>query len=159
MALLLFLQTKGHPPHEVSRFLEQLPLPPHSMSHLLNCLGARTQFVCLGCLTNLIHPLGLLLQKVFPSDSPLLTLPFAACVLQPWAEKGFVASPVGSSAMGRDGGRGRLMLLNSREEGSSGECSQGTRKSYQVLVARPRMEGDSPGGGMEHRGPELESEP
>lgn len=49
-----------------------------------------------------------------------------------------MASPVGPSALERDGGGGRLMLLNSREERSSGECSQGTRKSYQVLVARPR---------------------
>lgn len=49
-----------------------------------------------------------------------------------------MASPVGPSALERDGGGGRLMLLNSREERSSRECSQGTRKSYQVLVARPR---------------------
>lgn len=37
------------------------------------------------------------------------------------------------------------MPLNSRKERSSGECSQGKRKSYQVLVARPRRrEGRQP---------------
>lgn len=100
--LLLFLQeqTKGHHLQEISRFLlEQLPpaLPAGVCPICLTHLGTTNSF-CLGCLTNFIHPSGFLLREVFPDCFPLLPLPFAACILQPWTEKGFMASPVRLSA-------------------------------------------------------------